>query len=248
MEWVEKTIKGMLSLKEGRDMFVDVAFAQMNVVDKDNDVALPGFFGSQMVRMVPGHDWTHVPLGKGPSREEGDWAIAGVQMNKEIQSAREWYSSFKQDIEIQPAVQEFSYGFFILPGGQKEGELGGKNVRFLTPIEDGSPGATIPEVSPVMVGAGVDTHLRAVKGSTFLGEVEDVLAAFKRLTKRTQSLADMRAKQDRRLSVVNEQKLMEMIAAVKLSIPEIEDLLKSDDTDLWAEARRIYLSRVKAGR
>ena len=56
----------------------------LNVIDKDGDVTLPGFFGRQEVSMLPAHDRHHVPLGKGTIEEVGDEAIAQIKMNLDI--------------------------------------------------------------------------------------------------------------------------------------------------------------------
>ena len=41
-----------------------LAFASLNVRDRDGDVPLPGAFGEQVAAMVPAHDWTEAPIGK----------------------------------------------------------------------------------------------------------------------------------------------------------------------------------------
>lgn len=144
---------------------VKAVIATLNVVDKDGDVTLPGAFGEQEVVMLPSHDWRHIPLGKGVLREEGDQAVAHIQMNLAVQAAKEWHSALKFDLEKGRPLQQWSYGFNILPGGQEEGEMGGRRVRYLRPRPDKSPGLLVHEVSPVLVGAGEGTGTVDVKGA-----------------------------------------------------------------------------------
>jgi hypothetical protein len=49
--------------------------------------------------------------------------------------------------------------FSVLPGGSSHGTFEGKSVRFLHRREDGSTGARAHEISAVLVGSGVGTHL-----------------------------------------------------------------------------------------
>ena len=135
--------------------------ATMNEIDSDFDVPLPGFFGRQSVAVLPSHDWTHVPLGKGVLSEQGDEAVVDIAWNLAIPAAQWWYDAIKFDLEHPPALQQWSFGFTTRPGGARPGEFDGRHVQFLQPLPDGSPGATIHEVSPVLLGAGVGTRTLA---------------------------------------------------------------------------------------
>jgi hypothetical protein len=99
--------------------------ATMGVVDKDGDVTKPGFFGKQGVVVVPVHDWNHVPIGKATITEEGDKAVAEGKVNMDIQSAKDWFSAMKFDLENGDPLMEWSYGFKVLEGGSSVGELAG---------------------------------------------------------------------------------------------------------------------------
>ncbi len=129
-------------------------FATLNVADKDGDVTLPGAFGKQTVVVVPTHDWSSVPLGKGSTREVGDEAIVDFKLNLDSPTAKEWHSALKFDLAEGQQKQEWSYGFDILE--ESRGEFEGDPVRFLKSLR-------IHEVSPVLVGAGVNTRTLALK-------------------------------------------------------------------------------------
>ena len=136
--------------------------ARLGVRDADGDLTVPGFFGRQDVRMVPVHDWSHVLLGKGVLFEDGDQAVAELKMNLAVPAARAWWEALAFDLPNPPPLQQWSYGFSLKAGGSFTGRAGGKAVRFLTPLADGSPGVEVHEVSPVLMGAGVDTATVAV--------------------------------------------------------------------------------------
>jgi len=128
--------------------------ATLNVVDKDGDVTMPGAFGQQDVKMVPAHDWSHVPIGKAKVREEGDNVLADFKLNLDIPAARDWYASLKADLDNPPPLQEWSYGFTTVDS--EMGQHQGQDVRFLRQVK-------VHEISPVMLGAGMGTGTLAIK-------------------------------------------------------------------------------------
>lgn len=147
----------------GKNGTATVAIATFNVVDKDGDVTLPGFFGEQHAQMVPVHDWNHVPIGKGRVYEKGNQALVDVTFNLNIPAAKDWYEAIKFDKENPPSLQEFSYGYEVLDGGSKQGNFKGRAVRYLTPRPDGTAGSKVFEFSPVLLGAGEGTGTVDVK-------------------------------------------------------------------------------------
>lgn len=186
-------------------------FATMGVIDKDGDVSMPGFFGEQSCVVVPSHDWSVAPMGKARIYEDGDKAIAEGKFNLDICDAKDWFSAMQFDLENGEPLMEWSYGFTTLPGGGTMGQMEGKSVRFLGPI-DGQPGCKIFEVSPVLVGAGEKTRTLMAKalgddGKKLCDEAAEVLDAAEVLITRAGSLADLRKKDGRELSAVNKERL-----------------------------------------
>ncbi len=232
---------GIKKLDEG---VLTCCFATMGVWDKDGDWAEPGFYGNQDVVMLPAHDWSHVPLGKGTTREEGDMACADIKMNLDIQAAKDWHSAIKFDLKNGKPLQEYSYGFKILDGGAMEGERLGRRGRILRPREDRTPGSKIWEISPVLVGAGERTRTLAAKaaGMKFCDEVQAVLDAADSLVSRGKSLADLRAKEGRELSAANREKLAALAEALVKSAAGMTDLVQ---TGPCPEAQREYLRYLK---
>lgn len=249
-------VKSMTEEKLAKGI-VSVVFATMGVWDKDGDMAMPGFYGEQDVVMVPAHDWSHVPIGKGKTRESENMAIADIQMNLDIPAAKDWLSAIKFDMKVGKPTMEYSYGFKIMDGGSRMGEALGRTGRILTPREDGTPGSKIWEVSPVMVGAGEKTRTLTAKaaGNTFVDESQAVLDAADGLVERAKALAALREKEGRELSAPNRERLSaladsflqyakEMTALVVVA-PAVTKEPSAEET----EARRelVRMAKARAG-
>lgn len=258
MDLIFKSFKVMLdaaSLKKLDEGVLSVVFATMNVVDKDGDVALKGFYGEQDIVMVPAHDWSHVPIGKGKTREEGDLAIADIKLNLEIQAAKDWLSAIKFDLANGTPLQEYSYGFKTLEGGSERGDRDGKQVRYLKPREDGSPGSKIWEVSPVLVGAGEKTRTLSAKsaaGKTFADESQAVLDAAEGLVDRVEVLAAIRAKDGRELGAPSREKLAALAIsfdtyAKKLAALTAPVVVMPTPEEIEARRELVRMAKARAG-
>ncbi|KKM07882.1 hypothetical protein LCGC14_1729500, partial [marine sediment metagenome] len=140
--------KTITHLKELDEAGVGLArFATLNVIDSDGDITLPGAFGEQNVKVMPSHDWGAVPLGSARIFEKGDEALAEFKINLDTASGKEWHSALKFDLEQGKGLIEWSYGFKIEDSETETRD--GESVRLLKKL-------TVHEVSPVMLGAGVD--------------------------------------------------------------------------------------------
>lgn len=171
--------------------------ATLNTIDKDGDVTVPGAFGAQGVKIVPAHDWGHIPLGKGTIREEGNEAIADFQLNLDIEAGRDWHSALKFDLENGQPLQEWSYGFAISDEGADFGEFEGQQVRFLKRLK-------VFEISPVILGAGEGTRTVAIKnhgGSIkFAHQVQAAIDELTDIVKRAGEIRSVRQAEGRDLS------------------------------------------------
>ena len=163
-------------------------FATMNVIDKDGDLTLPGAFGNQTAKLVGAHDWSAPPIGIAKIHEEGDLAIANFAVNLKMASAVEWYESLKFSFD-NGVTQEASYGFDVLKESFRD--EAGRRIRVLESMK-------VYEVSPVMIGAGVNTHLRSLKGSRSMEEqFESVCLEVDDFISRAMALTALRAKENR---------------------------------------------------
>lgn len=216
---------------EGRG---EAVIATLGVIDKDGDVTLPGFFGTQPVRVIPTHDWSHVMLGKGTLTEEAAEAVARFALNLDLASGREWHSALKFDLANEPPLQEWSYGFDILPGGSEQGERDGRTVRILKPRADGSPGCKVHEISPVLLGAGIGTRTREMKGQNgkYADDIETALEEVRAVVGRGRRILDMRAKDGRGLSAERRAqlgKLDQVVVELAATAAELKALATAGD-------------------
>lgn len=181
---------------------VSAEVATLDVIDKDRDVTLSGFFGKQNTRLVAAHDWTQIMLGKGIVEEQGRKAVFAGRLNLDDPTAEQLHSKLRFDMKHPPPMIEWSYGFSIKQGGARVGDFKGEQVRFLQPLEDGSPGADVHEVSPVLIGAGEDTGTLAVKsaGLRFADELRQVMAQVDAAVKRAEAVAQLRRGDGKELS------------------------------------------------
>lgn len=142
---------------------VEAVFSTFNQVDHDGDVTLPGALadGAPVRISAYGHaSWNGVlPAGKGIIRTTPTEAILQGQFFLETTTGRDTFNT----IVGLGDLQEWSYGFDILPGAARKGNHHGQSVRFLQPLPDGSAGLVAHEVSPVLLGAGIGTRTLATK-------------------------------------------------------------------------------------
>lgn len=140
---------------------VQAVFSTLNVVDKDGDVTLPGAFGQQNVRISAYNhtSWAGaLPVGKGTISEVGNEAILDGQFFMNIPAARETFLTVKA---LDDPAMEWSYGYDVLERSQgkfPQGDEKGEDVQFLHKLK-------VFEVSPVLLGAGIDTRTLSAKGN-----------------------------------------------------------------------------------
>jgi HK97 family phage prohead protease len=148
-----KTLRSV-EVKDAEQGIVEAIFATLNVKDSDGDVTVPGAFedGAPTRISAYGHaTWGGaLPVGKGTIHEEGDVAICRAQFFMNTQPGRDTFLTIKEMGDLQ----EWSYGFDILESEEAEHE--GEKVRVLKKL-------AVFEVSPVLLGAGVDTRTVVAK-------------------------------------------------------------------------------------
>lgn len=204
---------------------VSVAFAQLNVIDRDGDLTLPGAFPTKAVPMSAyGHtSWMgELPIGKGTVHEEGEWAIFDGQFLMETDQGRNAYHTVKAMADLQ----EWSYGYDPLDYAYETRD--GKTVRILRKQDP-------LEVSPVLIGAGLGTHTRAIKTAgpgaslPYADHLALVAEEAKAIAARSQDRAEFRAKEGRALSSANRERLDALLKALDESGTALRELL--DETD-----------------
>ena len=146
----QKTFRASIELKaDGEPGEFRATFATFNVVDKDDDLTLPGAFpvGSEVVIEPWNHDWT-LPVGKGQIGADqegvGGWALS-------------WTASTGTTRRSRPgALTEWSYTFWILDAASEIRDE--KRIRILKKLD-------VAGVGPVTRGAGVGTRTERIKSA-----------------------------------------------------------------------------------
>lgn len=129
--------------------------ATLNVIDSDGDVTRPGAFGEQLVMVMPAHTWSNPALGKARIYEKGNDVLADFMLNLKTDHGRNWYETLKFDFENGKPLHQWSYGYDAIDS--ERGQHEGQNVRFLNVLK-------VHEISPLILGAGVDTGTVNIKG------------------------------------------------------------------------------------
>lgn len=178
---------------EGKGLAV---IATLNVIDKDNDITESGAFGvGQEAKILPAHDWMHIPLGKASIREDGNLVLADFQLNLDIPSARDWHSALKFDLAQGTPLQEWSYGFTITDA-TNETRNTDTRVRILK-------GLIVHEISPVVLGAGEGTGtvvIKSIENNTLAGELASTVEAVRSAIERCEEVKTLRVNDGRDLS------------------------------------------------
>lgn len=233
-----KTLKLKALDEAGRGLAV---FATLEVIDKDGDVTRPGAFGEQLVKLLPAHDWGHVPLGKARIFESGNEALAEFALNLDIEAARDWHAALKFDLADGAPLQEWSYGFDVTKASF--GELEGQRVRFLE-------GLKVHEVSPVVLGAGVGTRTLTVKGARGRKLAEHIAAAREELADLAERVRELKAAREAEGRGISTERLAELLQ-VKAALESLAPLAAEIGAlgaagDAGAEEARKLFSRYTA--
>lgn len=200
---------------------VVAVFATLNVIDSDGDVTPNGAFESGAKTRISayGHtSWQGVmPVGKGTIRETKTEAILDGQFFMDTAAGAETFSVVKQLGE--DGLQEWSYGYD--PIEYSFGEFEDQQVRFLKKLK-------VHEVSPVLLGAGVNTRVLAAKGGMKFGEhALSVLADLDALADRAAEVVALRAEKGKGISEASADLLGRLTASAK----RLEELLKAPPSD-----------------
>jgi len=224
----------LLELKENKEGSFMARIATLNVIDKDGDVTLSGAFpdGREVLVSAYQHEsWMGaLPVGKAVIHESGDDVIADGEFNLKTETGREHYEAVK----FSGGLQEWSYGFKVEEEDKEDRD--GQKVRLLKKL--------VPyEISPVLLGAGIDTGTLAIKQekSTYIDQAEAVLAAVNDLVARTKSLADLRREDGRDLSNANRERMKIFLIHLSEIALDLKNLLDATEpVDIEAQAILLF--------
>ena len=162
---IKKSFK--TSFDETQEGFVRAIISTFDVVDRDNDVITASAIkdGTPIKLCSWGHKWGDLPVGKGILKVDSKNAIFEGNFFLQTSAGKEAYETVKALGDLQ----EWSWGFSILPGGSEVKTLDGKRIRYINSVE-------AYEVSPVLVGANPYTGTVDIKSSEPTEEVKEIEA------------------------------------------------------------------------
>lgn len=214
---------------------VEAVFSTFNVIDADMDVTLPGAFEDGAPVRISAYNHASsmgqkLPVGRGTIRTTSTEAILTGKFFMDVPAAADTFRVVKGMGDLQ----EWSYHYDAVKFSF--GEFEGRRVRFLEQQK-------VNEVSPVLLGAGIDTRTLAAKtaGMTFADEAHAVLTAVTRLSERAADVMAKRAEKGKALGVESSALLQQ----VKAELDRLAKLLaEPEPTDVAAELQREYLRMV----
>lgn len=152
-----KGLSGGLEIKDADKGIVSAVFSTMGVRDHDGDVTREDAFtdGAPVVISAYGHkSWDGAPpVGKGVIRVKGKKAVLEGQFFMNTAAGRDTFETVKE--LAKDGLGEWSYGFDVEK--YSFGEEKSQPVRYLESLK-------VHEVSPVLLGAGINTRTLSTKG------------------------------------------------------------------------------------
>ena len=156
-----KQLQARVEVKDEDKGEVDLVFSRFNVIDKDGDVTLPGAFSDVDGTKVPVSAYGHqswegkLPVGVAKIDQRRGEAIAHAKFFLDTTHGVDTFRTVKH--LAKDGLGDWSYGYKAQD--YSFGEFEGQRVRFLKKLG-------VDEVSPVLVGAGVNTRTISAKGFT----------------------------------------------------------------------------------
>lgn len=232
---------------EGKEGTFEAVFATMNVVDKDGDITVNGAFGQQDVVIS---QWNHgswkegaaaLPIGVGKIYEVGDKALVSGEFDMNDPDAVKTYNKFKY-MKSKGRNIEFSYA---LPKKEFDYiDMNGERRRRLKKIQ-------VPEVSPVLMGAGMDTELLSVKNAKqsipIKEHFETVQAAVKGLVDRITSLGELREAEGRHPSEETLQSAAQLKSELSDLICKLDEVQVKHNNSVYGELIRFEQINFEIG-
>lgn len=232
-----------LEIKDADAGEVKAVFSTFDVIDADKDVTRPGAFddGAPVRISAYGHEsWKGaLPVGRGIIRTTDSEAILDGRFFLDTTHGRDTFNTVKQMGELQ----EWSYS--VEPVAVSFGEFDGEQVRFLDKIK-------VDEVSPVLVGAGVNTRTLSTKGhpEKYLDHAASVIADIGAFLERTEDVITSRVAQGKSPMAERSVELLTMldqdlVRLKSLLEPEPEPLSDELADAAWREySRFLNLQRI----
>lgn len=196
---------------------VTAVFATFNAKDHDQDVTVPGAFdegAAALISQFNHSSWSGaLPAGKGTISTTRTEAVFNGEFFMDTTHGRDTFLTVKESGDLQ----EWSYGYD--PVEFSFGEFEGERVRFLNKLK-------VFEVSPVMLGAGLDTRTLSAKRADmkFSDEAQAVVAAVQSLSDRAADVMAKRLEKGKGLGAES----ASLLESVEQQLKRLDEILRSE--------------------
>lgn len=219
---------------EGSGTF-EAVFATLDEIDRDGDTYDPGAFGNQKVKISQynhgswGEGASALPIGVGEISERDNKGIVRGEFDMDDKDAVKTYHKLKYFNEKGHGA-EWS---FALPDTEwRTEEIDGRHVRVYTSI-------TVPEVSPVLMGAGVDTELLSIKSGKeedetknqdnqskqFIVQLDETVLAVEQLVDRAAEISALRHDERKAVGRRSMRRMKILSEAMHDAVAKLDELL-----------------------
>lgn len=204
---------------------VRAVFATLGVVDNQGDIIMPGAIEQGKAVRISAYNhasWGNsMPVGKGTISELGNELVFDGQFFLDTDGGAETYKTVKNLGDLA----EWSFGFDVLEKSYEVIE--GTERRKLLKLDT-------YEVSPVLLGAGINTRTLDIKSAdhgakTYQEHAELILEDVADFVKRSQSIAELRAEKGKdKASEKNRDGLKALASELSKAEGELRRLAETD--------------------
>jgi hypothetical protein len=200
----------------------EAVFATLGVIDLDGDVITKGAIteGAQVVISAYGHSvWKGAaPVGTGTIHEVGTEAVVRGQYFMDTTKGRDDFNTVAGLAKSNQG--EWSFG--LLDVKSEAGEVNGVKANMIKAVH-------VPEVSPVFIGAGIDTRTTMTKSHAdmkFSEHADAVLTDVDALIDRAEEVVTLRAAKGKTIGAESS----ELLTKVNQSMDRLKTLIDAPES------------------
>ena len=231
-----------LKLDQAGEGTFEAVFATLDAIDHDGDTYDPGAIGNQDVVIS---QWNHgswqggtaaLPVGVGKIFERENKAIVQGEFDMDDPAGKAHHHKLKY---LNEKGRNVEWSFALPNMDWRMEERDDQMIRVITRVD-------VPEVSPVLLGAGVGTELLSIKGKgedmetkpnesmKFATQLDEAVEAVESVIGRAKEIRNLREEKgkDELMSKRNVRRLRDLKGSMADAIQEIDDLLTDPNDEL----------------
>lgn len=219
----------------------EAVFATLDAIDHDGDTYDPGAIGKQNVVIS---QWNHgswgegvsaLPVGVGSIFERGNKAVVAGEFDMADPDGVRHHAKLKY---LHEKGRNVEWSFALPDMDYRMEERDGDMLRVITRV-------AIPEVSPVLLGAGVGTELLSIKGREgetmetkpesiqFAKQLDEAVEAVEAVCGRAKQILNLREEKGKAdMSRASTRRLKALRDSLQEAIEDVDDLLTDPNDEL----------------